>query len=143
MKSFSKILCFFALLLSNKITSAETVQIEFTKFDTYSSEIAYIKSGDTIEWLPKNGEHNVKFLAGPQIDLLPNKSKINAFHSVIFNIPGIYLYGCTPHLQMGMLGLVIVDNNLENIGDIKRIELSPVASSVLNHLLKEVSLHLM
>ena len=143
MKNFSKILCFFALLLSNKIASAETVQIEFTKFDTYSSEIAYIKSGDTIEWLPKNGEHNVEFLAGPQMDLLPNKSKINAFHSVIFNIPGIYLYGCTPHLTMGMLGLVIVDDNLENIGDIKRIELSPVASSVLNHLLKEVSLHLM
>jgi len=143
MKKFSKILCFFAFLLSNKITSAETVQIEFTKFDTYGPEIAYIKSGDTIEWLPKNGEHNVEFLAGPQMDLLPNKSKINAFHSVIFNIPGIYLYGCTPHLTMGMLGLVIVDDNLENIGDIKRIELSPVASSVLNHLLKEVSLHLM
>ena len=143
MKNFSKILCFFALLLSNKITSAETVQIEFTKFDTYSSEIVYIKSGDTIEWLPKNGEHNVEFLAGPQMDLLPNKSKINAFHSVMFNIPGIYLYGCTPHLNTGMLGLVIVDNNLENIGDIKRIELSPVASSVLNHLLKEVSPHLM
>ena len=143
MKNFSKILCFLALLLSNKITSAETVQIEFTKFDTYSSEIAYIKSGDTIEWLPKNGEHNVEFLAGPQIDLLPDKSKINAFHSVIFNIPGIYLYGCTPHLNTGMLGLVIVDNNLENIADIERIELSPVASSVLNHLLKEVSLHLM
>ena len=143
MKKFPIILCFFALLLSNKITSAETVQIEFTKFDTYSSEIAYIKSGDTIEWLPENGEHNVEFLAGPQMDLLPNKSKINAFHSVIFNIPGIYLYGCTPHLTMGMLGLVIVDDNLENIGDIKRIELSPVASSVLNHLLKEVSLHLM
>ena len=143
MKNFSKILCFLALLLSNKITYAETVQIEFTKYDTYSSEIAYIKSGDTIEWLPENGEHNVEFLAGPQMDLLPNKSKINAFHSVIFNIPGIYLYGCTPHLTMGMLGLVIVDNNLDNIADIKRIELSPVASSVLNHLLKEVSLHLM
>ena len=141
MKNFSKILCFLALLLSNKITYAETVQIEFTKYDTYSSEIAYIKSGDTIEWLPKNGEHNVEFLAGPQMDLLPNKSKINAFHSVIFNIPGIYLYGCTPHLNTGMLGLVIVDNNLENIADIKRIELSPVASSVLNDLLKEVSLH--
>ena len=141
MKNFSKILCFLALLLSNKITSAETVQIEFTKYDTYSSEIAYIKSGDTIEWLPKNGEHNVEFLAGPQMDLLPNKSKINTFHSVIFNIPGIYLYGCTPHLNTGMLGLVIVDNNLENIADIKRIELSPVASSVLNDLLKEVSLH--
>ena len=143
MKKFSRILCFFGLLLIYKNTFAETVQIEFTKFDTFSSEIVYIKNGDTIEWLPKNGEHNVEFLVGPQMDLLPNKSKMNTFHSVIFNKPGIYLYGCTPHLNMGMLGLVIVDNNLENIGYIKRIELSPVASSVLNHLLKEVSIHLM
>ena len=143
MKTLSGILCFIVLFLISKNTSAETVQIEFTKFDTYSIEIAYINGGDTIEWSPNIGEHNVEFLIAPQADLLPNKSKINEFHSVTFDIPGIYLYGCTPHLNLGMLGLVIVDKNLENIADIEKIDLSPVASSVLNHLLKEVSLNLM
>ena len=141
MKKLTKILCLFTLLLISKNTSAEIVQIEFTKFDTYSAEIVYIKSGDTIEWLPNNGEHNVEFLSGPQMVSLPNKSKINMFHSVIFDKLGIYLYGCTPHLNMGMLGLIIVDNNFENIADIRKIDLSPVASSVLNRLLKKVSLH--
>ncbi len=84
----------------------------------------------------------MEFLAGPHLDLLPNRSKINTFHSVIFNVPGVYLYGCTPHPNMGMLGLVVVDNNFENIADIKKTELSPVASSVLNNLLEEISLNL-
>ena len=125
-----------ALLIISKGTLAKTVQIEFTENDSYSIEVAYIDVGDTIEWLPKNKGHNVEFLAGPDMDSLPNKSKINEFHSILFKTPGVYLYGCTPHLNMGMLGLIIVGNDLHNLNEVNKIELSYVANSVLNRLIK-------
>ena len=70
------------------------------------------------------------------MDELPKNSKMNEYHSVLFKTPGIYLYGCTPHLNMGMLGLIIVDNDFHNLEEVSRIELSYVAKSVLGRLLK-------
>ena len=140
MKTFMRIiftlLIFLNLVIISKAALAETIQIEFTENDSYSLEIAYIDAGDTIEWLPKNEGHNVEFLAGPKMDELPNNSKMNEYHSVLFKTPGIYLYGCTPHLNMGMLGLIIVDNDFHNLEEVSRIELSYVAKSVLGRLLK-------
>ena len=125
-----------ALHIFSKVASAENIQIEFTEDDSYSSEGARIEVGDTIKWVPKNEGHNVEFLAGPKMSSLPAKSKIDESHSVIFNLPGVYLYGCTPHGNMGMLGLVIVGNDLHNLESIKKIKLSPVATSVLKRLIK-------
>jgi len=84
----------------------------------------------------KNEGHNVEFIAGPKMDELPNNSKINESHSVLFKTPGIYLYGCTPHLNMGMLGLIIVGNDFHNLNEVNKIELSYVANSVLNRLIR-------
>ena len=125
-----------ALLIISKGTLAKTVQIELTENDSYSIEVAYIDVGDTIEWLPKNKGHNVEFLAGPDMDSLPNNSKINEFHSILFNTPGVYLYGCSPHLNMGMLGLIVVDNDFHNLEDLNKVELSYVANSVVDRLIK-------
>ena len=131
-----RIYILLALLIISKGTLAKTIQIEFTENDSYSIEIAYIDVGDTIEWLPKNKGHNVEFLAGPDMDALPNNSKINEFHSIFFKTPGVYLYGCTPHLNMGMLGLIVVDNDFHNLEKVNKVELSYVANSVVDRLIK-------
>ena len=123
-------------LTFSKFASAETIQILFTENDSYSIEVARIAVGDTIEWLPKNEGHNVEFLAGPKMHSLPKKSGINQVHSIIFKVPGIYLYGCTPHMNMGMLGLIIVGNDFHNLKKIKRIQLSRVATSVRDRLIR-------
>ena len=81
-------------------------------------------------------DHNVEFIGGPDMNSLPEKSKFNVSYSVNFNTPGVYLYHCTPHGNMGMLGLVIVGNNFNNLKDIEEIELSSVAKSVLQKLIK-------
>ena len=125
-----------ALNIFPKVASAENIQIEFTEDDSYSIEVAHIDVGDTIKWLPKNEGHNVEFLAGPKMDALPAKSEIDAFHSIIFEVPGLYLYQCTPHGNMGMLGLVVVGNDFHNLEDIKKTKLSRVATSVMNRLIK-------
>ena len=128
-------------LIISKVSPAETIKIEFTEDDSYSIEVAHIDVEDTIEWLPKNEGHNVEFLAGPKINSLPTKSGIDKFHSVVFKVPGVYLYGCTPHRNMGMLGLIIVGNDFHNLEKIKNIQLSHVATSVLKRLIRIAQSH--
>ena len=129
-----------AMLVTTAISKhaiAELFQVEFTQFDTFSIEVLNIDVGDTVEWLPKNKGHNVEFLAGPNMADLPPKSNMNEFHSVLFERPGVYLYGCTPHLNMGMLGLVVVGNDLHNLDEIGNTDLPNVAKSVLMRLIRD------
>ena len=126
---------FFLILLSWQIVVADTVKIDFTSDDSFSIEVANIGVGDTIEWLPKNEGHNVEFLAGPNMEALPEKSDLNVHYAITFDLPGVYLYQCTPHGNMGMLGLIVVGNNFDNLGNIEEVELSRVANSVLQRLI--------
>lgn len=136
MRILITLLIFINLVVVSKITAAETIEIEFTEDDSYSIEVAFIDVGDTIEWFPKNEGHNVEFLVGPNMNALPHNSKMNESHSVLFKTPGIYLYGCTPHLNMGMLGLIIVGKDFHNLEKVNEVELSFVANSVLGRLIK-------
>ena len=128
-------------LIISKVFPAETIKIEFIEDDSYSIEVAHIDVGDTIEWLPKNEGHNVEFLAGPKMNSLPTKSEIDEVHAVVFTVPGVYLYGCTPHGNMGMIGLIIVGNDFHNLEKIKNIELPLVATSVLKRLIRIAQSH--
>ena len=127
---------FVPFLLSLKIVVADNIKIEFTADDTYSMEVAKVNVGDTIEWSPRNKGHNVEFLAGPKMDALPENSDLDDTHSVTFYLPGVYLYQCPPHGNMGMLGLIVVGNNFNNLDKIEEMELSRVAKSVLQRLIR-------
>ena len=136
-------LCFcLTVYASSDTAEAKIIKIEFTEFDTYSSEIIHINVGDTVEWLPANEGHNVEFIMTPKMVSLPEKSKMNEPHSMIFQEAGIYVYGCTPHLNTGMLGLIVVGDDFHNIEDINEIKLSPVANSVLKRLAKKAKFQL-
>ena len=141
MRAFIILFSVVTVLITPKVASVKTIQIEFTENDSYSIEVANINIGDTIEWLPKNEGHNVEFLAGPEMALLPIKSEINKAYSVVFKVPGVYLYGCTPHGNMGMLGLIIVGNDFHNLEKIKNIQLSHVATSVFKRLIRIAQSH--
>ena len=123
------------LVLLGTSVNAKTIQIGFTPYETFSIEVARVDVGDTIEWLP-NLDHNVEFLSGPDMNALPEKSKFNVSYSVNFELPGVYLYHCTPHGNTGMLGLVVVGNNFHNLNDIEEIELSSVSKSILQKLIR-------
>ena len=131
-------LCFcLTAFTSSDAAVAKVTKIEFTEFDTYSLEIIHINAGDSVEWLPTNNGYNVEFIMTPIMVSLPEKSKMNEPYSMIFQEAGIYVYGCTPHLNTGMLGLIVVGNDFHNIEDINEIKLSPVANSVLKRLAKK------
>ena len=136
MKSLLITLCLLASYSILPGALADSLKIEFTADDTFSIQVARVEVGDKVEWLPTNDGHNVEFLAGPKEFLAPKKSDIDAHYSLVFTVPGVYLYRCTPHGDSGMLGLVIVGNDLHNLERIKSIRLSRVATSVLQRLIK-------
>ena len=104
----------------------------------YSEDVVNIEVGDTVKWLPKDGGHNVEFVAGPDSFEIPSKSFINREVSIKFDIPGIYLYVCSPHSIMGMIGLIVVGNNTSNKEKIANYDIGGKGSKKLKTLLKAI-----
>jgi pseudoazurin len=81
----------------------------------YSEDVARINVNDTITWVPTSKGHNVEFVAGPDGWDAPRKSKNGKEVAITFDIPGVYLYQCTPHKSMGMIALVVVGDDMSNL----------------------------
>ena len=81
----------------------------------YSQEVAKIDVGDTVIWLPASKGHNVEIISSP--NKMKFKSKNGKEAKITFDTPGIYYYWCTPHKSMGMIGLIVVGDDLSNIDD--------------------------
>lgn len=104
----------------------------------YGKEIAEVAVGDTITWLPASKGHNVHFISAPDgIKKLP-KSKMNKEYSYTFEKEGIYLYQCTPHKGMGMIALVVVGDNLDNLANIKKAKVLGKSKKKLKKLLEDL-----
>ena len=104
----------------------------------YSVDVAKIDVGDTITWLPTSKGHNVEFIAGPDGFDKPKKSKLNKEYSFTFEVPGIYLYQCTPHKGMGMIGLVVVGGDTSNADTVAKAKVRGKSKKKLKKLLDEL-----
>lgn len=85
----------------------------------YSEDITRVEAGDTVTWVPTSKGHNVEFIAGPEGWEAPKKSKLGKEYSYTFDVPGVYLYQCTPHKSMGMIAIVVVGEGDNDISDAK------------------------
>ena len=85
----------------------------------YSEDITRIDVGDTVTWVPTSKGHNVEFIAGPDGWDAPKKSKNNKEVSITFDMPGVYLYQCSPHKSMGMIALVVVGDGTNDVSGAK------------------------
>lgn len=85
----------------------------------YSQDIARIDVGDTITWVPTSKGHNVEFIAGPDGWKAPRKSKLNKEVEMTFDTPGVYVYQCSPHKSMGMIGIVVVGDGDNDVSKAK------------------------
>ena len=99
----------------------------------YSIDVAKIDVGDTITWLPTSKGHNVEFIAGPDGFDKPKKSKMNKEYSFTFEVPGIYLYQCTPHKGMGMIALVVVGGDVSNADAVAKTRVLGKSKKILNY----------
>ena len=104
----------------------------------YSVNVAEVDVGDTITWEPKDKGHNVQFIAGPDGWKLPKKSKINKVVKITFDTPGMYLYQCTPHATMGMIGVVVVGGDVSNKADIAKVKIRGKSKKKLKKILKDI-----
>ena len=136
MKLFLSILI---LLLSTNFAIAADVTVEMLnklgkKKMVFSEEIIRINSGDTVLWI-------VEFIkkGGVPKGVKKFKSKVSKDTKYKFEIPGIYAYQCTPHKNMGMIGFVIVGNNLDNLESIKKIKFRGKSEKIAKSLIKEIS----
>ena len=129
-----------ALLMIGLVSEAlaEDLFIDMTTDDAFSVRVAHIEVGQTITWLPIAKGHNVEFANGPAGVKLPPKSKLSKEVSVKFIETGVYLYWCKPHKDTGMLGLIVVGNDLSNLSEIAAVKISRQSDSVLQALVASV-----
>ena len=85
----------------------------------YSQDMVRIDVGDSVTWVPTSKGHNVEIIAAPDGYDIPKKSKLSKDVSITFDTPGVYLYQCTPHKTMGMLGVVVVGDGQNDISGAK------------------------
>tara|TARA_B000000557_G_scaffold48668_1_gene37160 strand:+ start:198 stop:632 length:435 start_codon:yes stop_codon:yes gene_type:complete len=120
MKVLTFYLAVFGIMLAVGSASAGARTIEMLNKDdagnkmVYSEELTRVEVGETITWVPTSKGHNVEWIAGPDGAELPKKSKNGKEVSMTFEVPGIYYYWCTPHKGMGMIGLVVVGDDVSN-----------------------------
>lgn len=111
-------------LLSTPALAADTTVEMLNKRDdgakmVYSEDITRIDVGDTVTWVPTSKGHNVEFIAGPDGWDAPRKSKNNKEVAITFDMPGVYLYQCSPHKSMGMIAIVVVGDGDNDISKAK------------------------
>ncbi|MBB45294.1 MAG: pseudoazurin [Rhodospirillaceae bacterium] len=107
----------------------------------FSEKIIRINSGDTVFWKAKSKGHNVEFITKNGVPGGVNKfkSKLSKDTQYKFTKPGIYAYWCTPHKSMGMIGFVIVDNNLDNLENIKKVKFFGKSKKLAKKLIQELN----
>ena len=103
----------------------------------YSEKVLSIKVNDEITWKSVDKGHNVEFIGMPK-GASKYKSKISKDAKYTFTQPGIYLYQCTPHKAMGMIGLVVVGEDKSNLDKIKKVKVYGKSKKLLKKLLKSL-----
>ena len=120
MKVLGFLTAVFGFVFLSNLAYADNITLEMlNKRDdgqkmVYSEDVARVNVGDTVTWVPTSKGHNVEIVAAPEGFDIPKKSKNNKEVSITFDVPGIYYYWCTPHKSMGMIGLVIVGDDVSN-----------------------------
>ena len=103
----------------------------------FSKKIISIDLNDQVLWKSVDKGHNVQFIGMPD-GAKKYKSKISKDASYKFEKPGIYLYQCTPHKAMGMIGIIVVGNDKSNLEAIKKVKVYGKSKKTLKNLLKNL-----
>ena len=99
----------------------------------FEPSLLKINVGDTVTFKATDAAHNSASIPG----MIPNgasswNGELSRDISVTFDVPGIYGYQCTPHAMMAMVGVIQVDNNIENLDTAKIAASSFKSTFVMN-----------
>ena len=131
-------------LWSGLAVAADTTIEMLNKLDNeymvFSKKIVYIDSGDTVFWKATDKGHNVEFVKrAVPTGVEAFKSKLNQDTEYKFSIPGIYAYWCTPHKTMGMIGFVIVGNDLSNFNEVAKAKFLGKSKKIAKTFLEQIN----
>jgi len=131
-------------LWSGLAIAADTTIEMLNKLDkeymVFSEKVVYIDSGDTVFWKATDKGHNVEFVKGAvPTGVKAFKSKLNVDTEYKFGIPGIYAYWCTPHKTMGMIGFVIVGNDLSNFNEVAKKKFLGKSKKIAKTILEQIN----
>tara|TARA_B100000925_G_C21873319_1_gene415232 strand:+ start:176 stop:613 length:438 start_codon:yes stop_codon:yes gene_type:complete len=115
--------------------SAENFNIKMVNTDSSGQIMVFdppflkVNVGDTITFIPADALHNSKSVT----NLIPSSAApwegaMDEKITIELNVEGIYVYQCTPHLALGMIGVIQVGNpvNLRQINN----NISPLESLI-------------
>ena len=99
----------------------------------FEPSLLKINVGDTVTFKATDAAHNSASIPG----MIPNGASswngdLSKDISVTFDVPGVYGYQCTPHAMMAMVGVIQVDDNIENIDAVKIAASSFKSTFVMN-----------
>jgi len=131
-------------LWSGLAIAADTTIEMLNKLDkeymVFSEKVIYIDSGDTVFWKATDKGHNVEFVKGAvPTGVEAFKSKLNVDTEYKFSIPGIYAYWCTPHKTMGMIGFVVVGNDLSNFDEVTKKKFLGKSKKIAKTILEQIN----
>ena len=137
-----KLFFIICIIFYSSISFGKTLEIEMLnklgkEKMVYSIKVAKVDQNDKIIWKHVSKGHNVEFIGMPK-GVKKYKSKINKKAEYVFKIPGIYLYQCTPHKAMGMIGIVLVNGDKSNLEEIKKVKLYGKSKKVFKNLIKDL-----
>ena len=135
---------FFGLFITN-VSFAEDTTVEMLnklgkRTMVFSQEIVRINPGDTVFWKATDPGHNVQFISknGVPDGVEKFKSIVGKDTEFTFTIPGIYAYWCVPHKTLGMIGFVIVGEDLSNLDAIKKVKFIGKSKKIAKILIAEI-----
>jgi len=114
----------FFLALLTSFVAAENFDVKMVNADPSGQVMVFdppfIKAnvGDTVTFLPTDLLHNSQSVPG----MIPSSANswngaMNEKITIELNAEGVYVYQCTPHIALGMIGVIQVGiaTNIDNI----------------------------
>ena len=112
---------------------------ETTESNVFYPPIVKVQPGETVTWQATNKGHNVEFINGSIPDgATLFRSKLNQDASFTFEQPGVYVYKCSPHYGLGMVGIVVVGDAPANLSDVAGKKYPGKAGKRLSALFDEI-----
>ena len=128
----------FIIALLTSFAVAENFEVKMVNADASGQVMVFdppfirANIGDTVTFLPTDMLHNSQSVPG----LIPSSASswnggMNEKITIELNAEGVYVYQCTPHIALGMIGVIQVGSPT-NIRDVKESISSLESMIVMN-----------